>query len=213
VRANFDDARVWGIEHSAQIRLRPSVSISTAFTYLHARDRTTDLPPNIEGGTPAPTGYVSARWSAASGRWWLEPYSAFAFEQSNLSSLDLGDRRTGSARSRSSIQAFFNNGARVRGWIGPGADNVPGNGDDVLLVTGETLAQIQNRVLGAGVNSSFLFTAVPAYVTLGTRIGLRARPHELVVDLWNLTDENYRGISWGIDAAGFGATVKYTVRF
>ena len=213
VRANFDDARVWGVEHSAQIRVRPSVSISTAFTYLHARDTTTGLPPNIEGGTPAPTGYVSARWTAAGGRWWLEPYSAFAFEQSNLASLDLGDRRTGSGRSRDSIQAFFSNGARARGWIGSGADNIAGNADDVLLATGETLAQIQNRVLGVGVTSSSLFTAVPAYFTLGTRIGLRARPHELVVDLWNLTDENYRGISWGVDAPGFGATARYLIRF
>ncbi|HET7216571.1 MAG TPA: TonB-dependent receptor [Vicinamibacterales bacterium] len=213
VRANFDEARVWGIEHSAQIRVRPSLSISTAFTYLHARDTTTDLPPNIEGGTPAPTGYVSARWTSAGGRWWLEPYSSFAFEQSNLSSLDLGDRRVGSGRSRSSIQSFFNNGARARGWIGPGADNVAGSADDVLIATGETLAQIQNRVLGAGVNSSSLFTAVPAYFTLGTRVGLRIQPHDVVVDFWNLTDENYRGISWGIDAPGFGVSVKYMVKF
>ena len=213
VRANFDEARVWGIEHSAQIRVRSNVSISTAFTYLHARDTTTDLPPNIEGGTPAPTGYVSARWTAGSGRWWVEPYSAFALEQSNLSSLDLADRRTGSERSRASILAFFNNGARARGWIGPGADNVAGSADDVLLVSGETVTQIQNRVLGAGINSSSLFMAVPAYFTLGTRLGLRAQPHELVVDLWNLTDENFRGISWGVDAAGFGATVRYQVRF
>ena len=213
VRANFDEARVWGIEHSAQIRVNANVSISTAFTYLHTRDTATDLPPNIEGGTPAPPGYVSARWTAESGRWWLEPYSAFALEQSNLSSLDLGDRRTGAGRSRAGIQSFFSNGARARGWIGPGADNVTGNADDVLLATGETLAQIQNRVLGVGVSSSSLFTAVPAYFTLGTRIGLRAQPHELVVDLWNLTDENFRGISWGVDAPGFGATVRYQIRF
>jgi hemoglobin/transferrin/lactoferrin receptor protein len=212
VRANFDEARVWGIEHSAQLRVRTNLSVNTVFTYLHARDTTTDLPPNIEGGTPAPSGFITAHWTSSSGHWWVEPYTSFAFEQSNLSSLDLGDRRTGAGRSRSSIQAFFNNGARTRGWIGPGADTVPGNADDVLLATGETLAQIQNRVLGTA-SASSLFTAVPAYATFGVRVGLRTKPHEILVDLANLNDENYRGISWGIDAPGIGVTVKYLVKF
>ena len=124
--------------------------------------------------------------------------------ESNLSTLDLGDRRTGAGRSRNNIAAFFNNGARARGWIGPGADNVAGNSDDVLIATGETVAQIQNRVLGVGVNSAPLYTAVPGYATFGVRAGLRKAPHEVVVDLENLNDENYRGISWGIDAPGVG---------
>jgi outer membrane receptor for ferrienterochelin and colicin len=213
VRANFDEARVWGIEHTFQASLAPRLSLNTAFTYLHARDTTTDLPPNIEGGTPAPVAYVRLRWTSANDRWWLEPHATFAWEQSNLSSLDLGDRRTGAGRSRSSIQSFFNNGARARGWIGAGPDNVPGNADDVLIVTGETLAQIQNRVLGVGVNSSSLFTAVQGYTAIGFRTGFRVRPHEIIVDVENLTDQNYRGISWGVDAPGFGVAVKYLLRF
>jgi len=213
VRANFDHARVWGIEHTAQAMLTEQISLNTSFTYLRARDTNTDSPPNIEGGTPAPDAFITARWTSSNGRWWVEPYTHFAWEQSHLSSLDLGDRRTGSGRSRSSIQAFFNNGARARGWIGPGADNVSGNADDVLMATGETLAQIQNRVLGVGVNSSSLYTAVPGYATFGVRAGLRSRPHEVVVDFENLNDENYRGISWGVDAPGFGVSVKYLLRF
>jgi outer membrane receptor protein involved in Fe transport len=213
VRANFDEARIWGIEHSAQAMITSQISLNTAFTYLRARDTGTDLPPNIEGGTPAPDAYVTARWTSANGRWWVEPYTHFAWKQTHLSTLDLGDRRTGAGRSRSNIQAFFNNGARARGWIGPGADNLAGNADDVLTVTGETLAQIQNRVLGAGVNSSSLYTAVPGYATFGVRAGLRSRPHEVVVDVENMNDENYRGISWGVDAPGFGVAVKYLLRF
>jgi hemoglobin/transferrin/lactoferrin receptor protein len=213
VRANFDEARIWGIEHSAQAMITNRISLNTAFTYLRARDTGTDLPPNIEGGTPAPDAYITARWTSSNNRWWVEPYTHFAWQQSHLSTLDLGDRRTGSGRSRSNIQAFFNNGARARGWIGPGADNISGNGDDVLTVTGETLAQIQNRVLGVGVNSSSLYTAVPGYATFGVRAGLRSRPHELVVDFENLNDENYRGISWGVDAPGFGISLKYLLRF
>ena len=213
VRANFDEARIWGIEHTAQAMFGRNVSLNSAFTYLHARDTTTDLPPNIEGGTPAPDAFITLRWTSSNGRWWVEPYTHFAWEQSNLSTLDLGDRRTGAGRSRNNIAAFFTNGARARGWIGPGADNVAGTSDDVLIATGETVAQIQNRVLGVGVNSAPLYTAVPGYATFGVRAGLRKAPHEVVVDVENLNDENYRGISWGIDAPGLGVSVKYLLKF
>ena len=213
VRANFDEARIWGIEHTSQAMFGPNISLNTAFTYLHARDTTTDLPPNIEGGTPAPDAFITLRWTSSNGRWWVEPYAHFAWEQSNLSTLDLGDRRTGAGRSRSNIAAFFTNGARVRGWIGPGADNVAGTSDDVLIATGETVTQIQNRVLGVGVNSAPLYTAIPGYATFGVRAGLRQAPHEVVVDVENLNDENYRGISWGIDAPGFGLSIKYLLKF
>jgi outer membrane receptor protein involved in Fe transport len=213
VRANFDEARIWGLEHTAQVRFGARVSLNTAFTYLRAKDLSTDLPPNIEGGTPAPDAFVTLRWTASSGRWWVEPYTHVAWKQTHLSTLDLGDRRTGAGRSRANIASFFNNGARARGWIGPGADGVAGNADDVLMLTGETVAQIQNRVLGAGVNSAPLYTAVPGHATFGIRAGLRSAPHEVVVDLENLNDENYRGISWGVDAPGVGVSVKYVVRF
>jgi hemoglobin/transferrin/lactoferrin receptor protein len=213
VRANFDNARIWGIEHTAQALLGPRVTLHTAFTYLRAKDTTTDLPPNIEGGTPAPDGYVLVRWTSAGGRWWIEPYMHVAWKQTHLSTLDLGDRRTGAGRSRANIQAFFNNGARVRGWIGAGTDNVAGTSDDVLVATGETLAQIQNRVLGVGVNSAPVFTEVPGYAMFGVRAGFRRASHEILVDVENLTDENYRGISWGIDAPGFGLSVRYLIRF
>jgi outer membrane receptor protein involved in Fe transport len=213
VRANVDNARIWGIEHSAEARLGHNLSLHTAFTYNRARDLATDLPPNIEGGTPAPDAWISLRWSAADGQWWVEPYTHIAWEQTHLSSLDLGDRRTGAGRSRSSIRSFFINGARARGWISPGADGAFGTADDLLTATGETLAQIQDRVLGVGVNSSSLFTAIPGYTSIGVRAGLRMGRHQLSIDAENLTDTNYRGISWGMDAPGAGVSVRYAVRF
>jgi hemoglobin/transferrin/lactoferrin receptor protein len=213
VRANFDNARIWGIEHSGQIALGATAVLRTAFTYLRAKDTATGLPPNIEGGTPAPDTHVSLHIARAGRPWWIEPYLHAAWRQRHLSSLDLGDRRIGAMRSRSSIRAFFSNGARVRGWIGPGGDGVPGTADDVLLATGETLAQVQDRVLGPGVDAAPLFTSLPGYVTVGARAGWRQGPHEIVVDAENLTDENYRGISWGLDGPGRGVSLRYRVVF
>ena len=213
VRANFDNARVWGIEHSAEARVANTVTVTTAFTYLRAKDKGTGLPPNIEGGTPAPDAWFAVRWMRPDGRVWVEPYLHVGWEQTHLSSLDLGDRRTGSGRTRTSIRAFFLNGARARGWIGPGTDNVFGTADDLLTVTGETLAQIQDRVLGVGVNSSSLFPTIPGYATFGVRASFRAGRHQVTIDAENLGDENYRGLSWGLDAPGRGISVKYSTRF
>jgi hemoglobin/transferrin/lactoferrin receptor protein len=213
VRANFDNARIWGLEHSAEARVVDTVTFATAFTYLRAKDTGTQLPPNIEGGTPAPEAWISVRWMRPDGRVWVEPYAHIAGKQTHLSSLDLGDRRTGSGRSRTSIRAFFLNGARARGWVGAGGDNMFGTADDVLTATGETLAQIQDRVLGAGVNASSLFPAIPGYATFGVRASFRAGRHQLTIDAENLGDRNYRGISWGMDASGRGISVKYSTRF
>jgi outer membrane receptor protein involved in Fe transport len=213
VRVNFDNARIWGLEHSAEVRLRPSIVLHTALTYLRARDLDTDRPPNIEGGTPAPDGWIFVRWMRPDGRLWIEPYTHFAWEQTHLSSLDLGDRRTGSGRSRASIRTFFLNGARARGWIGAGPDGAIGTADDVLTATSETLAQIQDRVLGVGVDSSSLFPTIPGYATFGVRAGLQFGRHKVTVDAENLNDKNYRGLSWGMDAPGRGVSFKYSRTF
>ena len=68
-------------------------------------------------------------------------------------------------------------------------------------------------MLGIGVNSSSLFPELPGYAVFGMRGGMRLGMHELVVDLENLTDENYRGISWGVDGPGRGISVRYVARF
>ncbi|MFY9607459.1 MAG: TonB-dependent receptor [Blastocatellia bacterium] len=213
VRANFDDVRIYGVEHTLNVKLTNDWSVSTIFTYLHARDKRTDLPPNIEGGTPAPDGYVKFRYAPVGRRFWIEPYVHLADRQENLSTLDLEDRRTGATRSRGSIANFFNNGARVQGLVNAGPDGIPGNADDTLNATGETLAEIQDRVLGVGVSSAPLYTAVPGYVIFSVRGGIRiGERHEVLLDFENIGDRNYRGISWGVDAPGRGVFFKYNVR-
>jgi outer membrane receptor for ferrienterochelin and colicin len=213
VRANFDNARVWGVETDGEINSMQPVSFGWTYTYMEAKDLQTLLPPNIEGGTPAPGGAVWARFAKPAQKWWVQPYVAFAAEQDRLSTLDAGDRRTGAGRTRGQIQNFFRRGARNRGWVDAGPDGIVNNADDRLIATGETLLEVQNRVLGVGVNSSPLWTAVPSYTLVGIRFGLRAGPHSIVVDAENLTDESYRGISWGMDGAGRGISVRYSVSF
>ena len=213
VRANFDNARIVGVEHTFDWRPTPRWTAGTRFTYLHAKDTRTGLPPNIEGGTPAPEAYVHLNYTAPAGRWWAGTYVHAAGAQRRLSTLDLDDRRTGAGRSRTAIRNFFINGATARGWVGPGADGALGTSDDVLIVTGETVTQIQDRVLGGGVSAAPMLREVAGFVTLGLRAGIRVGPHEIVVDGENLTDENYRGISWGVDAPGRGVSVRYVARF
>ncbi len=214
VRTNFDNARIWGVEHDMEVKLAAAWSLRTVFSYARARDTRTGLAPNIEGGTPAPDGWVKLRYEPAAGRFWIEPYMHAADRQSRLSSLDLSDRRTGAARSRTNIANFFNRGALVRGLIGAGPDTLFGTADDVLLATGETLAQVQDRVLGAGVNSAPLRRAIPGYVTFNVRGGFRVgERHDFTVDFENIGDRNYRGISWGVDAPGRGVSLRYAARF
>jgi len=213
VRANFDNARIFGVEHTFDWRPAPRWAGGTTFTYLRAKDTRTGLAPNIEGGTPAPEAYVHVNYTAPTGRWWTGTYLHAAGAQSRLSTLDLDDRRSGAGRSRTAIRNFFINGATARGWVGSGPDGALGTADDVLTLTGETVAQIQDRVLGAGVNSAPMLPEVTGFVTVGLRGGVRMGRHEVIVDAENLTDENYRGISWGIDAPGRGVSLRYVARF
>jgi len=65
-----------------------------------------------------------------------------------------------------------------------------------------------------GVESVPLFPAVPAYITFGLRAGLRlGAKQDCVIAFANIGDRNYRGVSWGLDAAGRGLSVAYRIGF
>ncbi|HWQ03431.1 MAG TPA: TonB-dependent receptor, partial [Candidatus Nitrosotenuis sp.] len=214
VRHNLFDARIKGIEHDMEWKFLPSFAVRTVFTWLRAEERSSGLAPNIEGGTPPADFWLKIRYAPAHRPFWLEPYLRAVGRQDRLSSLDLTDRRTGAERTRGAIANFFHRGARVRGLISPGADATFGTVDDFLIATGETLPQVQDRVLGVGVNSAFLFTAVPGYAVFGLRGGARiGERHEIFADFENIGDRNYRGPSWGIDAPGRGISFRYTFKF
>lgn len=203
VRANFSGARMHGWEQEARVRLTSHWSVHENLTYLHFRDAETGRPPDIEPGVPPLTANLTLAWHPLTRRYWLEVYSTLAGRQERLSSLALSDRRIGNPRSRANIQSFFNNGARVRGLVV----------NNILTPTGETLAQVQNRVLGTA-TSAPQFTAIPGYGLIGVRGGVwLGERTELLLDLSNLADRNYRGVGWGIDGPGRNAMVKLRYRF
>ncbi len=198
VRANHGGARMRGVEQLLEWRIRRAWSLRQTWTWIRAADADTGEPPDIEPGVPAPQGRLSLRYAPARQRLFVEGYADAARRQTRLSSLALSDRRIGATRSRTSIANFFARGARVRGLTD----------GTVLLATGETLEQVQRRVLGTA-SSAPLFTAIPGYAVFGLRVGapLGART-DLFADFYNLADRNYRGMGWGIDAPGRGVAVK-----
>ena len=213
VRTNFTSARIFGFEYEAEARLTGELKFQGNFTYIRAEDKKSGLPPNIEGGTPPPTGFLSFRYDPAGKPFWLEFYSTLAAKQDRLSTLDLSDRRTGATRSRSQIANFFRRGACVRGLTN-NPDGICGTSDEtILLLTGETLAQVQTRVLGTA-NSAPLFTYLPSYALMNLRGGFRfGEKSQIFWAFENIFDRPYRNPSWGIDGAGRSFSVAYRFRF
>ena len=223
VRVNFDDARLNGVELNGRARFTDRLSGTANFTYIRGYSLLNGLPPEIEGGIPPATAFVSLRYQPRS-RFYIEGYSTLTGRQNRLSSLDLADRRTGGARSRANIQNFFRRGACVRGLT-----TVPvagcGNAGGTLISTGENLTQVQNRLLpiGATINGVRvvdnntlvpLFPYLPGYGLVGVRGAIKfGEKSEIFVDFENIFDKSYRGISWGIDGAGRGVTVRYRYEF
>ncbi len=213
VRANFTSARLYGFEYEVETKLTEKLELRANYTFIHAADEDTGLAPNIEGGTPPPQGIVSLRYEPKSNMW-FEFYSNLAQKQDRLSSLDLGDRRTGAIRTRSQIQNFFRRGACVRGLTN-NPDGRCGTGDEtILLATGETILQVQNRVLGFGVDSAPLITYLPSFALFNLRGGFKLNEKSQI--FWsfeNMFDQFNRKPSWGIDGAGRNFKVQYRYKF
>ena len=213
VRSNFTSARLYGFEYEFEASLTDKIELRGNYTFIHAEDEETGLPPNIEGGTPPPQGLVSLRYQPRR-TMWFEFFSNLVQKQDRLSTLDLSDRRTGAPRSRSQIQNFFRRGACVRGLTN-NPDGVCGTGDEtILLATGETLLQVQDRVLGVGVNSGQLFTYLPSYALLNVRGGFKiGERSDIFWSFENILDGYNRKPSWGIDGAGRNFKIQYRLKF
>ena len=71
----------------------------------------------------------------------------------------------------------------------------------VLLATGETLADVQNRVLGTAASAP-LYTTQPGFVVFGLRGFPPHSAFDVAVLAENLGDVNYRIYGSGLDAPG-----------
>lgn len=199
-RVNVDRARVRGIEADIRARLTPSWTAGAYFSATHGRD--------LESGEPLrrmppPLGGVRLRFEPPASRYWVEGVSSFAWRQTRLSSGDLSDARIGAHRSRESIAGFFGGTATDLGLVQ----------DGVLVSTGETLAEVQTRVLGP-VDAAPLFTSTPGFLVFGLRGGYRLTERtDLTLLAENLTDRNYRWHGSGVDAAGINLQIRARHRF
>jgi outer membrane receptor protein involved in Fe transport len=150
---------------------------------------------------PPAMGGVKLRWNSA--RFWSEGVLTFAAEQTRFNSGDFSDARIGGLRTRASIATFFNGTASDMGLVQNGR----------LVATGETLQEVQNRVLGTA-TSAPLFTSHPGFAVLGLRAGVRlSSSFDLSVFGENLTDTNYRLYGSGLDAPGINFQVRARYRF
>ena len=226
VQANFSGTRLKGVELNADYRFLDSWLIGGNYSFVRAEDRVTGEPPNLGGGgIPPQFGFLRLRYQPSGKKYWIEGYTNLAGRQDRLSTLDLSDRRTGGARSRAQIQNFFRRGACVRGITTPGTNGQCNTAGGILIATGETLAQVQNRVLpiGAVINgvrivdnntSVPLFSAIPGYALFNVRGGFRFDDnHRIEVDFENIGDKSYRAPGWGIDGPGRSVTVRYRYSF
>ncbi|MDQ3803702.1 MAG: TonB-dependent receptor, partial [Acidobacteriota bacterium] len=205
VQANFGSTRLKGVEYEMDWRLTDTWTFGGNYTFVHAADRETGEPPNLGGaGIPGPLGFLRLRFQPPAAPYWVEAYSTLTGRQDRLSTLDLADRRTGASRSRANIQNFFRRGACVRGVTTPGTSGC-GSAGGTLVATGETLAQVQNRLLpiGATINgvtvvnndtSVPLYPELPGYGLVGLRGALSFGEHsEVFFDFENIGDKQYRG--------------------
>ncbi|MGI9106825.1 MAG: TonB-dependent receptor [Pyrinomonadaceae bacterium] len=215
VQSNFGSTRLKGLEYEIDVRFTDEWLFGGNYSYVHAADRETRLAPNLGGGgIPPQMGFLRLRYQPRRKGYWVEAYSTLAGKQDRLSTLDLTDRRTGAVRSRQNIQNFFRRGACVRGLTTPGpATGQCGSPGGVLIATGETLAEVQTRLLD-GANSAPLFSAIPGYGLVNLRGGFRfSESQEITLDFENIGDKSYRAPGWGVDGPGRSITARYQYRF
>jgi outer membrane receptor protein involved in Fe transport len=197
-RVNTDRARILGFEAEGEARISASWTATAFFSMATGKA--------LPGGQPlrriAPAmGGARLRWSGD--RVWVEGVTSVAADQTRLSPEDLEDARVGAVRTRGAIATFFNGTATDLGLVA----------DGVLQATGESLADVQARVLGAAVSAP-LFTAHPGFVVVGIRSGIRVTTGlDVIVFGENLTDVNYRLLGAGVDAPGFNLQIRTRYRF
>jgi outer membrane receptor protein involved in Fe transport len=195
---NVDRGRIRGFDAEGEVELASAWSARAYVSMANGRTLPTG---EFIRRMPPPMGGARLRWTGE--RSWAEGVVTFAADQTRLNGGDLSDARIGAVRTRGAIATFFNGTATDMGLVSQG----------VLLATGETLAQVQNRVLGTAASGA-LYTSHPGFVVFGLRAGVRiTRAFDVTVIGENLADTNYRLYGSGVDAHGFNVQVRTRYRF
>ena len=198
-RVNVQRARIWGIE-TDMAWSHQNWGVRAHFSMASGRDHQTG---EFLRRMPPPFGGVRVRWRPPASRVWLEVGATFAMAQRRLSPGDLADARIGALRTRDGIAEFFGGRAVDLGLVA----------DGVLLPSGESLGQVQNRVLGDAMSAP-LFARTPGFVVLGANAGLRlTRRLKVTLFAENLTDRNYRWHGSGVDATGASLQLRTSYEF
>jgi hemoglobin/transferrin/lactoferrin receptor protein len=217
--ANDGQSKYYGVESLIRFSPHSKWRFDWNYTFLAGRDLYPNRP---RSKMPPQQGYASVRYTP-SGRYWLELRGRFAGSQYRLSGGDIDDDRIGASRRRNDISTFFK-GGYVSPYLVSGADGNPGTADDLFSPTGETLRQIQDRVLpiGAVINGVTVVndsTRVPLYlgtddwwtldVNGGIALGENSR---LNFGVGNLLDRHFRVHGSGLDGSGVNAFLgmRYT---
>jgi len=202
VKAFVNDgaSRYYGVEALGEVRLTSTLALETGYSFINGRE----LDPNRAARRlPPQQGSLGFRYAPGGRRPWLQIVGQFAGPQRRLSGGDIDDERIGASRSRADIARFFT-----------AAVLTPWRSGNVFIPTGETLAQIQNRVLpiGAVIHGVLvrddntrvpLFPATPGWFTVHLRGGWHvAESTKFNFAVENLLDRNYRIHGSGADAPG-----------
>lgn len=218
---NEGRTRYRGVDASFSLRPAARWAVDLTYSLLNGHDLAPTRPVRR---LPPQQGYAAVRYQPGTRLSWIEVSAQLSDAQTALSGGDITDERIGGARRRSDITDFFQ-GTLASPYIGPGADGRAGTSDDVFTPTGETLAQIRDRVLplGATINGVTvandgtrvpLYTATAGFVSLNVGAGFRiAGPVRLDVSLTNVLDRNYRIHGSGVDSPGFNLFTRLHVNF
>ena len=143
---NEGRSRYMGIEALARYQFTSRWRVEMNYSFLSGRDLN---PVHPIRRLPPQEGALRIWYTPSGRRPWFLINSRFAGPQTRLNGGDIDDDRIGASRRRSDVASFFRAGVVSR-YIQPGSDGMLGNADDVFGPTGETLLQIQNRVLPLG---------------------------------------------------------------
>jgi outer membrane receptor protein involved in Fe transport len=199
-RVNVTRSRVRGYEAEANVGLSAALRARAWASMSPGTELDTNLP---RRRMPPGMGGATLTFQRPGGGWWVDATLLAATKQDRLSDADIGDARIGASRTPASIASFFNGTAVDRGLVRNG----------LLTATGETLPQVQARVLG-GAPLLAMFTETPGFVIVGLRGGARIGPHlQLTVIGENIGDRNYRLHGSGLDEPGINVVARLRATF